>query len=70
MKTDVFQWHGYVDIYLEGKWVKATPAFNKSLCDKFGWLPLEFDGRNDSIYHPYDKKGAKHMEVGLILGIF
>lgn len=62
MQTDVFIWHGYADIWLEGQWVKATPAFNIGLCDKFGLLPLEFDGRNDSIYHPFDKAGNRHME--------
>ena len=62
MQTDVFIWHGYADIWLDGQWVKATPAFNIELCDKFGLLPLEFDGRSDSIYHPFDKSGNRHME--------
>ncbi|PUE07064.1 transglutaminase [Limnohabitans sp. T6-5] len=62
MKTDLFIWHGYADIWLDGQWVKATPAFNIELCDKFGLLPLEFDGSNDSIYHPFDKSGHRHME--------
>lgn len=62
MGTDVFYFHGYTDIFLNGKWVKATPAFNLSLCDKFGVKPLEFDGVNDSIFHPLDQAGRKHME--------
>ena len=62
MQTDVFIWHGYADIWLGGQWVKATPAFNIELCDKFGLLPLVFDGRSDSIYHPFDKAGHRHME--------
>ena len=62
MDTDVFYYHGYTSILLEGKWVKATPAFNIELCDKFGLHPLEFDGRNDSLYHEYDKAGNQHME--------
>ncbi len=62
MKTDLFIWHGYADIWLDGRWVKATPAFNIELCDKFGLLPLEFDGLGDSIYHPFDKSGQRHME--------
>lgn len=62
MQTDIFYWHGYTDIYLEGKWVKATPAFNRQLCDKFGFPPLEFNGREDSIFHPFDKEGNRHME--------
>lgn len=62
MQTDVFYWHGYTDILLNGKWVKATPAFNLALCEKIGILPLEFDGESDSIFHPFDASGNKHME--------
>ena len=62
MRTDIFYWHGYTDLLLEGKWVKATPAFNIELCEKFGLLPLEFDGRKDSLYHPFDATGNRHME--------
>ena len=62
MGSDLFVWHGYTDIWLDGQWLKATPAFNIELCDRFGLLPLEFDGRADSIYHPFDKAGNRHME--------
>lgn len=62
MKTDVFHWHGYTSLYLEGKWVKATPAFNIELCEKFRFHPLQFDGRTDSVYHPFDMEGNLHME--------
>ena len=62
MQTDVFAWHGYADIWLNGAWRKATPAFNLSLCERFGLLPLDFDGEADSIYHPFDKQGQRHME--------
>jgi hypothetical protein len=62
MKNDLFVWHGYTSIHLDGRWVKATPAFNVELCDKFKLRPLEFDGREDSIYHPFDLAGNRHME--------
>jgi transglutaminase-like putative cysteine protease len=62
LQTDVFIWHGYTDIWIEGEWRKATSAFNLSLCERFGLLPLDFDGRSDSIYHPFDKAGNRHME--------
>jgi transglutaminase-like putative cysteine protease len=62
MGTDVFHWHGYTSVYLDGKWVKATSAFNLELCEKFGLLPLEFNGREDSLYHPFDREGKRHME--------
>lgn len=62
MGTDVFYWHGYTAIEIEGRWLKATPAFNIELCEKFRIHPLEFDGNEDSIYHPFDLEGRKHME--------
>ncbi len=62
MGTDVFYYHGYTELHLDGKWVKATPAFNLELCQKFGVLPLEFDGRTDSMFHPFDRENRRHME--------
>lgn len=62
MGTDVFAWHSYTELFLKGKWVKATPAFNKSMCDKVGIKPLDFDGENDSLFHEHDKSGNRHME--------
>ncbi|MBS3809904.1 MAG: transglutaminase family protein [Desulfobacterales bacterium] len=62
MQTDIFYWHGYTAIYLNEKWVKATPAFNLALCEKFSLKPLEFDGKSDSIFHPFDVEGRRHME--------
>ncbi|MEE2746703.1 MAG: transglutaminase family protein [Pseudomonadota bacterium] len=60
--TDIFAWHSYCDIFIGDKWVKATPAFNLSLCQKFGLKPLDFDGENDSLFHEFDQAGNKHME--------
>lgn len=62
MHTNLFIWHGYADLWLDGHWLKATPAFNIELCERFGLLPLEFDGHSDSIYHPFDRAGHRHME--------
>lgn len=62
MKTDLFFWHGYTSICLDGAWIKATPAFNIELCERFRLKPLDFDGFKDSIYHPFDLEGNKHME--------
>jgi transglutaminase-like putative cysteine protease len=62
MQTDVFFWHGYTSIYLDGRWIKATPAFNIELCERFNLKPLAFDGRNDAVYHAFDLQGHRHME--------
>ena len=68
--TDLFVYHGYTDLYLDGNWVKATPAFNLSLCKRFRVKPLEFDGVNDSIFHPYDEDNRRHMEYVRSRGTF
>jgi transglutaminase-like putative cysteine protease len=62
MKTDLFIFHGYAELFVEGKWVKATPTFNLSLCERFGVKALDFDGTDDALLHPFDRAGHKHME--------
>jgi transglutaminase-like putative cysteine protease len=62
MGTDIFDFHGFIEFYLEGKWVKATPAFNKELCQRHGVIPLEFNGREDSIFQPYSAENRRFME--------
>jgi transglutaminase-like putative cysteine protease len=70
MQTDLFYWHGYAELLIEGNWRKATPAFNLGLCERFGLLPLEFDGQSDSLYHPFDRHGHRHMEYVTQRGTF
>lgn len=60
--TDLLVFHGYTELYLEERWVAATPAFNRELCEHLGVAPLEFDGRTDSIFQQYDRKGGRFME--------
>ena len=60
--TDELVPHGYLEAYLDGKWVKATPAFNKELCQKLGVDSLEFDGRTDALFQQYSKAGGVFME--------
>jgi transglutaminase-like putative cysteine protease len=62
MGSALFVYHGYTELHLGGRWVKATPAFNLSLCTRFRVRPLEFDGNEDSIFHPFDEDNRRHME--------
>lgn len=62
MKTDLFCWHGYVSMLLDGNWIKATPAFNIELTERFRLRALDFDGHSDALYHPFDCAGNRHME--------
>ncbi len=60
--TDLFVYHGFVEFFLENKWVKCTPAFNRELCQRHNVEPLEFDGRNDSVFQPYNSEKRRYME--------
>ena len=61
-KTDKFIWHSYTELYLSDRWVKATPAFDRALCDRLGLKTLEFDGETDLLLQPFDRSGRQHME--------
>jgi len=60
--TDIFVYHGITELWLDGRWIKATPTFNLTLCEKFRIRPLDFDGRADAVFHPFDRDGRQHME--------
>jgi transglutaminase-like putative cysteine protease len=62
LRSDKFVFHGYNEFLLDGKWVKCTPAFNKSLCEKFNVPALDFDGEADSIFQQFNGEGQQYME--------
>ena len=70
MKTDIFTWHGYTEMSLGGRWVKATPAFNLAMCKKLDIVPVEFDGIHDATFSASDLKGNRHMEYIHDYGFF
>jgi transglutaminase-like putative cysteine protease len=67
--SDLFVYHGFVEFYLEGKWVKATPAFNSDLCKRHHVPPLEFNGREDSLFQTYNLRNQKFMEYIAFHGV-
>lgn len=60
--SDLFVYHGFTEFFLEGKWVIATPAFNAELCHRHHVPPLEFNGREDSLFQPYNLEKKQFME--------
>lgn len=59
--SNLLVFHGFAEIFLNGKWRKATPAFNSELCAHLGVAPLDFDGENDSVFQEFDPNGGKFM---------
>jgi len=70
LRTDLLVFHGYTELYLNSKWVKATPAFNKTLCQRLKVKPLEFDGKTDSLFQQMAPNGKKFMEYVYDYGQF
>jgi transglutaminase-like putative cysteine protease len=67
--SDLFPYHGFVEFYLNGKWVKATPAFNSELCRRHKVPPLEFNGREDSLFQAYNLENQRFMEYLEFYGV-
>ncbi|MBN1882773.1 MAG: transglutaminase domain-containing protein [Deltaproteobacteria bacterium] len=55
--TDIIFSHGFTEFFIEGRWRKATPAFNIEMCDLLGLIPVEFDGVHDGVFPKYDRSG-------------
>jgi transglutaminase-like putative cysteine protease len=68
--TDVFAYHGYVEIMPADRWIKATPTFNASLCQKLGVPPLDFSGETDALLQPFDSEGRAFMSYVIQHGTF
>ena len=60
--------HGYTELYLDGQWVKATPAFDLNTCRERGFRPVEFDGASDAVFHSTTQDGDPHIEYVKDLG--
>ncbi len=67
---NVMKYHGYALLYLNDKWLKATPSFDIELCQEHKFIPVEFDGTQDAIFHRYNQEGKLHMEYVHNHGIY
>jgi transglutaminase-like putative cysteine protease len=61
MATDVFTYHGYVEMFVRDKWLRVTPSFELPLCERLGLKPVVFDGTRDAIFHKHDLAGRPHV---------
>lgn len=69
LRREEIVFHGFVDVYLNGKWVKCTPAFDQRICRVSGVTPLDWDGETDSLFQEFDQ-GKKFMEYKHFYGTF
>jgi len=62
MGCKIFSFHGFAELYLEDRWLKATPSFDSGLCHKHNIAPLAFDGTQDAIFPSEDLSGNPYVE--------
>jgi transglutaminase-like putative cysteine protease len=62
MGTNIFHWHGYAELFNNGRWVKATPAFDINMCQQLRLTPVEFDGMNNAVFSAYNPDGQPQIE--------
>ena len=60
--SDLFVYHGYTEFYLTEKWIKATPTFNIELCERYHVTPLDFNGKDDAIFHEFNQEKKQFMK--------
>jgi hypothetical protein len=62
MGTNIFVFHGYNELYVGLSWVKAVASFDLEMCNKNKIIPVEFDGRNNALFHSHNREGELHIE--------
>ncbi len=56
--------HGFAELHLDGRWVKANAAFDIGTCKDL-IIPVEFDGKNDALFNSHTRDGRLHIEYVL-----
>jgi transglutaminase-like putative cysteine protease len=70
MGCNIFSYHGFAELHLGGKWIKATPSFDPSVCEKHDIDPLTFDGEHDAVFPSKDRSGRPYVEYLDYLGSY
>ena len=60
--SNILVYHGFAEIYIDGKWVIATPAYDLGLCQENGFMSVEFDGKHDAKLPSFSNDGRRHVE--------
>lgn len=69
LRTSKIVFHGYVDVFLNNKWTKATPAFDQRVCVLNGVEPLIWNATEDSLFQEFIH-GKKYMQYHHDYGVF
>lgn len=70
LRSEIFAWHGFTELFIDEQWVRCTPAFDAKLCGKFNVAPMDFDGETDSLFQEFDNGGKRFMEYVNYRGVY
>jgi len=65
--TNLMVFHGWTELFLAGRWLKATPAFDQELCRERGWPVVDFNGLEDALMPGRDLEGRPLIEYVRLL---
>jgi transglutaminase-like putative cysteine protease len=68
--TNHIVYHSYSVLYVNGKWLKATPAFDRTMCQRQRLSTVEFDALHDAMFPPEDLDGNPFIEYTQDRGFF
>jgi transglutaminase-like putative cysteine protease len=68
--SNVFPYHGLTDLYIDGRWVKATPTYDRAYCEKMNVTPVEFNGKDDAMLPLRTNDGRLNVEYIRDRGFF
>jgi transglutaminase-like putative cysteine protease len=70
MGGNVFAWHGYAEVWLNGRWIKLSPTFDTAMCKAMNVPVLEFDGASDAHLQTFDAERRLFMSFDHVHGSF
>ncbi len=70
MGSNLFIFHGFVELFLGGRWVEANCAFDKELCYRKNFPAVNFDGKRDGLFANTNKDGKPFIDYIKDRGVY
>lgn len=67
---NLFTWHSYGRLQVDGRWLDATPAFDRALCEEHDLPLVTFDGHASAIFPATDHAGRRYAEYVTQRGVY
>jgi len=68
--SNIFPFHGLADLYINGRWVRTTPTYDRAYCEKMMVTPVPFNGEDDAMLPSHTDDGRPNVEYIRDRGFF